>query len=152
MDERKSKLLENIVNLELTPDNIERNFCLPIENSFDCESIWYKFIKDTNVHLGQRSGGWLFCWNFHDSKFYSNKEQLLEYIRSGRVVNEYGEELEVEEFINMALTWEQPDGKYVNPQYRISERMKGMGLFYDNPRYDDRIVDGLRVSSSTDFC
>jgi hypothetical protein len=27
-----------------------------------------------------------------------------------------------------------------------------MGSFFDKPEYDDRIVDGLRVSSSDDFC
>ena len=25
-------------------------------------------------------------------------------------------------------------------------------IFFDRPEYDDLIIDGLRVSSSTDFC
>ena len=24
-------------------------------------------------------GGWKFCWNFHNNKWYSNKEELLEF-------------------------------------------------------------------------
>jgi hypothetical protein len=27
-----------------------------------------------------------------------------------------------------------------------------MGAFFDKPEYDDLIIDGLRVSSATDFC
>ncbi len=37
--------------------------------------------------------------------------------------------------------------------YRMKERAKGHGSFWlDNEKYDDLIIDGLRVSSSTDFC
>jgi hypothetical protein len=96
--------------------------------------------------------GWKFCWNFHKEKYYSNKEELLDFIRSGRVVNEYGEEQDVEEFITMALEWGEPDGMVVDQNYRREQRLKGMGSFFDDPKYDDRIVDGLRVSSSNDFC
>lgn len=152
MDERKFKLLESVANIELTADNIERGFCLPKEDSFECESIWEVFINGTNIHLGKRSGGWKFCWNFHKNKYYSNKEELLSFIRSGRVVDEYGEEWNVEEFIAMSLEWGEPDGLVVNEEYRRKERARGHGAFWlDNERYDDLIIDGLRVSTSTEF-
>jgi hypothetical protein len=152
MDERRFKLIEDVTKLELTPDNIEMGFNLPIEDSFDRESIWDKFINGTNVHLGKRSGGWKFCWNFHNNKYYSNKEELLSFIRSGRVVDEYGDEWNVDEFIKMAFEWGEPDGLVVNEEYRKKERRNGMGSFFDNPNYDDLIIDGLRVSTSTEFC
>ncbi len=111
------------------------------------------FLEDTSIHLGKRSHGWKFCWNFHKDKYYSDKESLLEYIRLGRVVDEYGEEQDVEEFITMALEWGQPNGLVVDEIYRLRERAKGHGSFWtDNEKYDDKIIDGLRVSSSTDFC
>ena len=150
---RKEVLIEFINNLELTPENIEGGFRL-ISPRKDWEwfSPWEMFLEDTNVHLGKRSGGWKFCWNFHKNKYYSDKETLLEYIRSGRVVNEYGEEQDVEEFITMALEWGQPDGLVVNEEYRRKERAKGHGAFWlDHERYDDLIIDGLRVSISTEF-
>jgi hypothetical protein len=152
MDERRFKLIEDVTKLELTPDNIEMGFNLPIEDSFDRESIWDKFINGTNVHLGKRSSGWKFCWNFHNNKYYSNKEELLSFIRSGRVVDEYGDEWNVDEFIKMAFEWGEPDGLVVNEEYRKKERRNGMGSFFDNPNYDDLIIDGLRVSTSTEFC
>lgn len=150
---RKEVLIGFINNLELTPENIEGGFRL-ISPRKDWEwfSPWEMFLEDTNVHLGKRSGGWKFCWNFHKNKYYSDKETLLEYIRSGRVVNEYGEEQDVEEFITMALEWGQPDGLVVNEEYRRKERAKGHGAFWlDHERYDDLIIDGLRVSTSTEF-
>jgi hypothetical protein len=152
MDERRFKLIEDVTKLELTPDNIEMGFNLPIEDSFDRESIWDKFINGTHVHLGKRSSGWKFCWNFHNNKYYSNKEELLSFIRSGRVVDEYGDEWNVDEFIKMAFEWGEPDGLVVNEEYRKKERRNGMGSFFDNPNYDDLIIDGLRVSTSTEFC
>jgi hypothetical protein len=78
--------------------------------------------------------GWKFCWNFHDNRYYKDKESLLEFICSGRVVDEYGEECDVEEFITMALEWGQPDG-----------------LPADVESYYDKEIDGLWVSSSIAF-
>ena len=149
MEERKQKLLKQITELKLSPQNIECGFRVAVDDQWGSESPWETFVDSTNVHLGKRSSGWKFCWNFHKDKYYSNKEELLKYIRSGRVVDEYGEEQDVEEFIEMALNW---DGLVVDAKYRKEQRTKGMGSFWDDPRYDDLIIDGLRVSSATEFC
>jgi hypothetical protein len=152
MDERKYRLIEHITNLDLSPENIENRFrTISPRKDWEWFSAWDIFLEDVKIHLGKRSSGWKFCWNFHNNKYYSNKEELLEFIRSGRVVNEYGEELDVEEFITMALEWGEPDGLVVNREYRKQERQNGMGSFFDDPKYDDLIIDGLRVSSSTEF-
>ena len=92
--------------------------------------------------------GWKFCWNFHKNKHYSTKEELFEFIRSGRIIDEYGEEIIPDEFIEMATNW-CIDGydsqKYYeeNPSHRIS--------WIDLDSHFDTYVDGLRVSNSTDF-
>lgn len=153
MEARKKTLIGFVNELKLTPDDISTGFKF-ISPSKDWEwfSPWEMFLMDTNVHLGKRSSGWKFCWNFHKNKYYSDKNSLLEYIRSGRIVDEYGDEHNVEEFITMALEWGQPDGLVVNEEYRKQQRLKGIGTFFDNPIYDDMIIDGLRVSSSTEFC
>lgn len=152
MDERKFKLLEKIKDLDLSPGNIECGFDEPIDDQWGRENPWSTFISGTNIHLGKRSSGWKFCWNFHKDKYYSNKEELLSFIRSGRIVDEYGDQQDVEEFITMALEWGEPDGLVVNREYRRKERTNGMGSFFDRPEYDDLIIDGLRVSSATEFC
>lgn len=152
MEKRKEKLIEDISKMELTPSNIEREFSFQIENSWQSESPWDVFLKTTSIHLGLRSGGWKFCWNFHDKKYYTNKEELLDFIRTGRVVDEYGEEHNVDDFIEMALNWGEPDGQTFNKEYVQKERQMGMGTFWSDPKYFDLEIDGLRVSTSTDFC
>jgi hypothetical protein len=151
MERRRDLLQTRIRTMEMTPGNIERNMAY-MENPKDQWSYlnpWDEFIADANVHLGKRSGGWKFCWNFHEDKYYKDKAMLEAFIRSGRVVDEYGTEIEVEEFIKMAMEWGQPDGwdtqsYYVdNPSHRIS--------WMDPSKYEDRYVDGLRISSSTEF-
>ncbi len=85
-------------------------------------------------------------------------EQIIEH--SGFIVLDFDDLLndaleekpEFEEFIIMALEWGQPDGLVVNEEYRRAERAKGHGMFWlDNEKYDDLIIDGLRVSTSTEF-
>ena len=154
MEARKQTLIGFVTNLDLSPENIEGGFrTISPRKDWEWFSPWDMFLEDTSIHLGKRSSGWKFCWNFHKDKYYHNKESLLEFIRSGRVVDEYGEEQDVEEFITMALEWGQPNGLVVNEEYRRKERIKGHGSFWlDNEKHDDKIIDGLRVSSSTDFC
>ena len=112
---------------------------------------WDEFVDDLSVHLGKRSGGWKFCWNFNDNVHYSNKEELLKFIRSGRIVDEYGMEIDPEEFIKMALEWGQPDGAVLNEEYEKKRRKKYPNSHTWGPEYYDLEIDGLRVSRSTDF-
>jgi len=109
---------------------------------------WDEFTEGTKVHLGKRSMGWKFCWNFHDGKFYSNKQELLEFIRKGRVVDEYGTQIDVEEFIKMAMEWGQPDGLIVDENYFNEHERHSV---FNSSDYYDNVIDGLRVSSSTNF-
>lgn len=151
MDERKFKLLDKITNLDLSPSNINCEFGESVDYEWDRVNPWQIFVNETNIHLGKRSSGWKFLWNFHKDKYYSNKDELFAFIRSGRIVDEYGEEENVEDFITMALEWGQPDGWVVDREYRKKQRSKGGGSFFDDEKYDDRVIDGLRVCHSTDF-
>jgi hypothetical protein len=148
---RKKQLLEEIDNLILDPANIERGFQEYSDNGWDTSSCWDRFLDGMSVHLGKRSGGWKFCWNFNDNKYYSNKKELLAYIRSGRIVDEYGTEHEVEEFIEMALTWGEPDGCVMDEAYERAELAKNPSRYMHGPNYWDLNIDGLRVSTSTQF-
>src|SRR6056300_1993771 len=118
------------------------------EDEWSSMTPWDEFTKDMSIHLGKRSMGWKFCWNFHDGKFYSNKQELLEFIRKGRVVDEYGTQIDVEEFIKMSMEWGQPDGLIVDENYFNEHERHSV---FSSPEYYDKIIDGLRVSSSTNF-
>lgn len=154
VEERKNKLLKSIQEMELTPENIERDFSIcQGKTEWDWHSPWEEFTKEIKVHLGKRSSGWQFCWNFNDNRHYHNRKTLLDFIRKGRVVDEYGKEISVDEFITMAFEWGQPDGWRFNSEY-VAHRKKEnpeYSSIFDNPMYYDRDVDGLRVSRSTEF-
>ena len=145
---RKQKLIEDINNLDLSASSVGDGFRVEIEDSWERKSCWDDFVEDTSIHLGKRSSGWKFCWNFNNNKYYSNKEELLSFIRSGRIIDEYGQEHDVEEFIEMALNWGEPNGLVFDEDY---EKNKSGSSYFHGPKYWDRLVEGLRVSSSTDF-
>jgi len=132
IEQRKERLKAQIDSMPITPSSIERGFRYIETDSdlpyWDTDNPWDEFVEGTNIHLGKRSSGWKFCWNFHNNQYYKDKESLLAFIRSGRVVDEYGDEMDREEFITMALEWGQPNGLVA-----------------------DKEIDGLRVSSSTKF-
>jgi hypothetical protein len=150
METRKAKLIKDIADLDISPSNIETEFRqYKSEYSWDSESVWDRFIEGTSIHLGKRSSGWKFCWNFHKDKYYSNKEELIQFILSGRVVDEYGEQIDSQEFLDMAFAWGEPDGLVADKEYFDSTNHHS---WMSNPSaYYDKEVDGLRVSSSTQF-
>ena len=157
MASRKKLLIDRINDMELSSRNIEGGFeyvvlnnipnDIPVPDCFDTVSPWAEFLNDMKVHLGKQSSGWKFIWNFHNNHYFSNKEELFKFIRSGRVVDEYGDLIDNEEFIKEALEWGQPDGHVFNEEYvRTHEE------FLYGPEYYDKTIDGLNVSSHTDFC
>jgi len=138
-------LVEKIMKLDIWDAANVKNHFKVIENGFDRLSPWDEFTDELTVHLGKRSSGWKFCWNFHNGKYYNNKEELFEFIRSGRVVDEYGELIDNEEFIEMALNW---DGIIADEEYfKKNEKYHS----FDWRKYEDKVIDGLRVSSATEF-
>jgi len=131
----------------INPSDISRRFRSIEVGEWDSISLWDEFLEGTNIHLGKRSGGWKFIWNWNNGKYYKTKEELFEFIRSGRVVDEYGQQIDVEEFIIMALEWGKDDGWDSETYYK------------DHPEHitpwsnekHEKYIDGLRVSTSTDF-
>ena len=143
VEKRKARLQEHISKMEMTPANIECGFTIIKRGDWEWDSPWSEFTNEMNIHLGKRSSGWKFLWNFHNDKYYHNQESLFEFINSGRVVNEYGELIPNHEFIEMALTW-CTDG-YDLQSYDTEHPRTA---WYRNV---ERYVDGLRISDSTDF-
>lgn len=54
------------------------------------------------IHLGKFNVGWKFLLNYNDGKYYKNWREMKQFLRQskGIVVDEYGNEIDVEEFIN----------------------------------------------------
>ena len=70
------------------------------------------------IHLGKRSGGWIFCWDANECQYYT---PLLDSIHNfivnnkATIINEYDEEFTWEEFINNELK----DCLYVNSNPKL---------------------------------
>ena len=146
-------LVEKINDLDIWSSESIMNEFRDIEKGFERWSAWDEFIDGLKIHIGKRSSGWKVLWNFQDGKFYTNKEELLKFIRSGRIVDEYGELQKTEEFIKMALEWGQPDGYVLDKNY-MDEQSKNPNYrptFFNMSDYYDKEIDGLRVSSSVEF-
>ena len=153
MMERHQKLHNRISSLDWFDVSQLSNGFRNIENKNDVWSqmnAWDEFMEDVMIHVGKRSSGWKFCWNFHNGKYYTNKKELLKFIRGGRIVDEYGQLHDTEEFIEMALNWGEPDGQIVDEKYFESNERTGW-IYSNRENYYDKIIDGLRVSSSTEF-
>lgn len=151
INRRRQKLNIRLQDMDLWDPSLIQNGYRFIDDSEDEWSRlnpWDEFTNNISVHLGKRSFGWKFCWNFHNGKYYNTKDELLNFIREGRVVDEYGNSIEVEEFIKMALDWGQPDGMVANKEY--FDKNENLTIF-NNEFYYDKDIDGLRVSSSTEF-
>ena len=149
VEERKNKLQTKIRKIDLSPSSINNNFNIgggPDE--WTNWSPWDEFTENIQIHLGKRSMGWKFCWNFHDKKFYTNKEELFDFIRGGRIIDEYGVEINQDEFIEMALDWCK-DGWDTQTYYE--ENPSDRVSWFDSSRYHDIYIDDLRISTSTDF-
>jgi hypothetical protein len=147
MESRKTKLVELINNIDVSPGNIGIDFkTIPIKNSQSSLSLWDQFTEDVKIHLGKKSIGWKFLWNFNNKKFYKDKESLLNFIRSGRVINEYNEEIGVEEFITIALEWAK-DGLDAKTYRRKHPRQ----YHYDFEE-PEIYIDDLRFAPYSDFC
>jgi hypothetical protein len=149
MEAKRKRFEKTVKDLIMEPSLISQEFQITKEDSWEIESPWDEFLDGTNVHLGKRSSGWKFCWNFNDNKYYSNKKELIQFVLSGRVVDEYGEEIDSQEFLDMAFAWGEPDGMVADEEYFNTTKHH---IWMSNPEaYYDKIIDGLRVSSSTEF-
>jgi hypothetical protein len=150
MEKRRELLQTRVRTMEMTPGNIEGNMAYMEnpEDQWSRLSPWDEFMANSSIHLGKRSGGWKFCWNFHNDKYYHDKASLEAFVKSGRVVDEYGTVIDPAEFLKMAYEW-CTDG-WDNQKY-YEERPQDRVHWIDYSKHMDRYVDGLRISSSIDF-
>ena len=134
--------------------------------------------QGSRIHLGKRSSGWKFLWNPNVVKVWDSdtcdmvynyvypltKEGIMKFVMRDDVVitDEYGEVWDNWEFFNEALNWckDGLDGKeyQTNPKYDAGtyypspERDNFWRELGYEPEYYDFYSDGLRFSTSVEFC
>lgn len=101
------------------------------------------------IHLGKRSYGWQFLWNYNDGKFYKdNLKSIKGFLKKkgGTIYTEYNEPLTIDKFfeeINL---------------YKDDDHTDLATYWTQHPERNDRAdiyefisEDGLRFSKSTNF-
>lgn len=127
----------------------EPNFC-DLEEELD--NIKYHH----NIHLGKRSCGWQFLWDFHKGRFYgSSLQSIREFLENGggEIRDEYGRKFTVEQFFTEEIN---------DCLYRDEEHDTLESYYHKHPegnRYGVRpsqeefiSKDKLRFSKNEDFC
>lgn len=151
--------------------------------------------KGNVIHLGKRSCGWKFLWNpnviryadgyldenkqyvpvyKYDYVYPLTKQDITDFVMREDVIiiDEYGEQFDSKEFLEMAFSWGEPDG-YTGKTYEESHKGEsGYRNYYWSEKYqrgmhskDDEMwfdlgyiveyynfeSDGLRFATSIDF-
>lgn len=65
-------------------------------NMLDIHRFADQFV-DT-IHIGKCSAGWDFLFNLNGKKYYQNKEELISWLKSVEIVNEYGVSISFDDF------------------------------------------------------
>jgi hypothetical protein len=61
----------------------------------------YTISENRIIHLGKRSYGWQFLWDYHNGKFYeANLNSIKEFLKNGDgyIVDEYDDKFTIEQF------------------------------------------------------
>ena len=120
-----------------------------------------------DVHIGKRSGGWKFLWDAHFFRYYKpNKQALFDWLKSGQIIDEYGNEFTFKEFWNTEIRHFLYDGYDIesyyddNPdEYRLYASMNDISDFTvicpecKNiiNKYGEFYIEDLRFTISEDF-
>ncbi len=114
--------------------------------------------KTDLIHIGKDSYGWKFLFNYNNFKYYySTKASINEFLSSHEIVDEYGREIALEEFLELIKRKESgiDNTEYYTREgkkYKFLELMtypKELECY--NPKNGEFYSDGLRFATCTDF-
>lgn len=118
------------------------------------------------VHIGKRSAGWKFLWDANNFEYFNpTKESIFDFLKSGRIFDEYGREFTFEEFINDEVGESLNTGYDLETYEKSNPRMDRSYYFYRREelerfreKYDQDVnefgefyIDDLRFTTSSEF-
>lgn len=97
-------------------------------------------ILPERVHLGKRSWGWQFLWNYHNGRYFKdNLDSIKEYLKDKIIFDENDEVFSLDQFLNDEIA-----DLLFNTTGKLSD---GIGVYPS----DFFISNGLRFSKTEDF-
>ena len=142
---RRIPTQEEIAELHKCVDEIAMGICSVADMADKIE-------MGDDIHLGKRSAGWQFNWEYHPEYYSDNLESIKKFLSRDDIVivDEYNTKFSLEEFLNEEIGY----CLYNDPERYIN------GKQYDE-RYEDKHIaafceewtseDGLRFSKG-EFC
>ena len=122
-------------------------------NFSELKDAIYELEQSNSIHLGKRSYGWQFLWDFHKGKFYASNLESIKYFLEtggGYIEDEYGERFTTEQFF---------EDEIKDCLYKDDKHLDALDywLKYPNercgstPTENEFIIDELRFSRHEDF-
>lgn len=143
---------------KLNKTNKDNAIKLLEEEKYD-ELVEYINENCSKIHIGKQSCGWQFLFNYNNFKYYDlNRKSINDFLMKYDIIDEYGNKIPIEDF------WYMVDSnmdKVNNKKYYESEPMLPFMILdevvpFDLKEYKVELhefySDGLRFSSSTEFC
>lgn len=127
---------------------------LPEEGFYLLKDKLEELEKASIIHLGKRSYGWQFLWDYHDGRFYSDSlESIMHYLNNGEgvIYNEYGETFTVKQFFDdEIMNCLYKDEKHCDA-FQYHQQYPEEPLFYNINDHEFTSDDGLRFCKDEDF-
>ena len=110
------------------------------DNVIDNLSYDLREALSTEIHLGKRSYGWQFLWNFNNGKYYAKTlASIKEFLKDKTIYDEYDNIYTLDQFFNDEIG---------HCLYKTNELLDGSeGEYHDQYTYND----GLRFSVTDCF-
>jgi hypothetical protein len=108
------------------------------------------------VHLGKRSYGWQFLWDYHEGKFFKdNLQSIQEYLKNGggEIQDECGEKITIDDFFNdeiKSCLYKDDTHDTLESYYAKDPTRNKWGVRPSREEFISK--DGLRFSKNEDFC
>lgn len=118
------------------------DICVDSNNINEIYSNVNRFIKciPEEIHLGKRSAGWQFLWNYHNGKYFKpTLKSIKDFLKDKEIYDEYGRYFTLDQFINDELA---------QCLYKDNTHNDGMSSEYSSHYF---ISDNLRFSKFEDF-
>lgn len=115
--------------------------------------------KYSKIHIGKKSYGWKFLFNYHNGRYYeATKRSLNDFLSCHSIIDEYGKEISLESF--WRIVEDSKDGMDNKQYYEREGLSKDLVMLDDflsekilsyKPCFYEFYNDGLRFSTLNDF-
>ena len=126
---------------------------LPETDIYDIKEKLSEIEAGHSIHLGKRSYGWQFLWDYHNGELYdASLKSIKKYLKDkgGTIVNECGVSFTIEEFFNDIKDSLYKDENHCDA-YQYHQKHPEEPLYYNISDHEFTSKDGLRFCKSVGF-